>query len=98
MLIDVNDAFSLQLVMYHTPDIKLLYLSSEEHCHMHTWMLNLNLPTSAKPVMTKLQNVFVALVNLDIFQIALKFSLSTVDCLKMYVLQRYQIEVLFNFA
>ena len=48
--------------------------------------------------MTKLKNVFVALVNLDIFQIALKFSLSTVDCMKMYVLQRYQIEVLFNFA
>ena len=29
--------------------------------------------------MTKLQNVFVALVNMDIFQMALKLSLFTVD-------------------
>ena len=29
--------------------------------------------------MTKLQNVFVALVNMDIFQITLKLSLFTVD-------------------
>ena len=29
--------------------------------------------------MTKLQNVFVALVNMDIFQITLTLSLSTVD-------------------
>ena len=35
--------------------------------------------TSAKPVMTKLQNLFVTLVNMDIFQMTLKFSLFTVD-------------------
>ena len=29
--------------------------------------------------MTKLQNVFVALVNMDIFQMTLKLSLVTVD-------------------
>ena len=29
--------------------------------------------------MTKLQNVFVALVNIDIFQMTLKLSLSTED-------------------
>ena len=29
--------------------------------------------------MTKLQNVFVALVNMDIFEMTLKFSLFTVD-------------------
>ena len=29
--------------------------------------------------MTKLQNVFVALVNMDIFQMTLKFSLFAVD-------------------
>ena len=30
--------------------------------HTHTWMQTLNPSTSAKPVMTKLQNLFVALV------------------------------------
>ena len=35
--------------------------------------------TSAKPVTTKLQNLLVASVNMDIFQITLKFSLFTVD-------------------
>ena len=29
--------------------------------------------------MAKLQNVFVALVNMDIFQMTLKFSLFTID-------------------
>ena len=32
--------------------------------------------------MTKLQNVFVALVNMDIFQMTLKLSLFTVDFLE----------------
>ena len=32
-----------------------------------------------KPVMTKLQNVFVALVNMDIFQMTLKLRLLAVD-------------------
>ena len=35
--------------------------------------------TSAKPVMTKLQTLFVALVNMDIIQMTLKLSLFTVD-------------------
>ena len=34
----------------------------------------LNPSTSAKPVMTKLKNLLVALVNMDIFQMTLKFS------------------------
>ena len=42
-------------------------------------MKSLNLSTFAKPVMTKLQNLFVALVNMDIFQMTLKFCLFTVD-------------------
>ena len=41
----------------------------------HTWMEILNPSTSAKPVITKLQAVFVALVNMDIFQMTFKFSL-----------------------
>ena len=32
----------------------------------------------ADPVMTKLQNLFVALENMDIFQLILKFSLFTI--------------------
>ena len=39
----------------------------------------LNPSTSAKAVMTKLQNLFVALLNMDIFQMTLKFSLFTID-------------------
>ena len=35
----------------------------------------LNPSTSAKSVMTKLHNVFVTLVNMDIFRMTLKFSL-----------------------
>ena len=46
--------------------------------HMHTWMIILNPSTSAKPLVTKLQNLFVALLNMDIFQMTLKFSLFTV--------------------
>ena len=51
----------------------------EKPGHMHTWMENLNPSTSAKPVMTKLQNLFIALVNMDIFQMTPKLSLFTVD-------------------
>ena len=47
--------------------------------HMHTWMQILNPSTSAKPFMTKLQNLFVALVNMDVFHKTLKFSLFTID-------------------
>ena len=46
---------------------------------MHIWTEMLNPSTSAKPVMTKLQNLFVALVNMDIFQMTLKLRLFTVD-------------------
>ena len=45
----------------------------------HTWMKFLNPSTSAKTVMTKLQNLFVALANIDIFQMTQKIRLSTVD-------------------
>ena len=50
-------------------------LEAQSRAHMHC----LNPSTSAKPFMTKLQNLFVALVNIDIFQMTLKFSLFTVD-------------------
>ena len=40
---------------------------------------NLNPSTSAKPVMTKLQNLLIALVNMDIFQMILKLSLMTIE-------------------
>ena len=39
----------------------------------------LNPSTSAKSFMTKLQNLFAALVNMDIFQMTLEVSLSNVD-------------------
>ena len=38
-------------------------------------MKSKNPSTSAKPVMTKLPNVFVALVNMDIFRMTLRLSL-----------------------
>ena len=47
--------------------------------YTQTWMEILNPSTSAKTVMTKLQNLFVALVNMDIFQMKLKLSLFTVE-------------------
>ena len=40
--------------------------------HMHTWMQILNPSTSAKPFVTKHQNLFVALVNMDIFHMTLR--------------------------
>ena len=52
---------------------------SEKPSHKHTSMQILNPSTSAKPFMTKLQNLFFALVNMDIFQMTLKFSSFTVD-------------------
>ena len=39
----------------------------------------LNLPTSAKPVMTKLQTLLIEIVDTDIFQMTLEFTLLTVD-------------------
>ena len=45
--------------------------------HKHTWMEIINPSTSAKPVMAKLQNLFVALVNIDIFQMTPKLNLFT---------------------
>ena len=47
--------------------------------HTHTWIQILNPSTSAKPFINKLQSLFVALVNMDIFHITLNFSLFTVD-------------------
>ena len=47
--------------------------------HMHTCIQILNPSTSVKTVITKLQNLFAALINTDIFQITLKFSLFTFD-------------------
>ena len=47
--------------------------------YTHTFMQNLNPSTSAKLVMTKLQNVFVALANMNMFHMTLKLSLFTVD-------------------
>ena len=65
----------------------LLWNSSQASTHrgqecgrMHTWMKIINPSTSSKPVMTKLQNLFSALVIIDIFQMTLEFSLFTVDC------------------
>ena len=49
-------------------------------------MKNLNPLTSAEPDITKLHNLFVALVNMDIFQMTLKFSLFT-ENLEKLVLQ-----------
>ena len=50
-----------------------------KHGHTHTWTEILNPSTSAKLVMTKLQNLFVSLTNMYIFQMTLKLSLFTVD-------------------
>ena len=50
-----------------------------KHGHTDSWMEILNPSTSAKPVITKLQNLFVAIVTIDIFQMTLKESLFTVD-------------------
>ena len=36
--------------------------------HTHTWMKILNPSTFAKTFMTKLQNLLVSLVNMDVFQ------------------------------
>ena len=47
--------------------------------HTHTSMKSLNPSTSAKPIMTKLQNLFIALVNMDIFQMTLKLNLFIED-------------------
>ena len=46
------------------------------HIHLNE---KLNPSTSAKPVMTKPQNWFVALLNMDTFKMTLKLSLFTVD-------------------
>ena len=50
-----------------------------KHGHTHTWMEILNPSTSANLAMTKHQHLFLALVNMDIFQITLKLSLLTAD-------------------
>ena len=47
--------------------------------HTHSWMQISNPSTSAKPTLTMFQNSFVALENMDIFQMTLKFNLFTAD-------------------
>ena len=46
--------------------------------HMQTCVQILNPSTCAEPIATELQYLFVALLNMDIFQMTLKFSLFTV--------------------
>ena len=41
--------------------------------------MHISMQTSAKPVMTKLQNLFVVFVNTYIFQMTLKFSLLIIN-------------------
>ena len=50
-------------------------------------MKSLNPSTSTKSVMTKLQNLFVALVNTAILQMILKFSFFHYGLLERFVLQ-----------
>ena len=63
----------------HPCTIITLFIRGGKRGHTHTLMKSWNPSTSAKPDMTKLQNVFVALVNMDIFQMTLKLSLFTVN-------------------
>ena len=56
----------------HVPVINY-YFRGLKYCHTHTWMSIINPSTPAKPFMTKLQNLFVSLVNMDIYQMALEF-------------------------
>ena len=73
---------------------KLCYYRKISACIVTGWksqttadlkLQDLNPSTSVKPVITSnfksalLQNLFVALVNMDIFQMTLKFRLFTVD-------------------
>ena len=67
--------------MTHTTAVLCFYSCSirgGKPNHTHTWMQSLNPSTSAKPVMTTLQNLLL-LVNMDIFQMMLHFSLFTVN-------------------
>ena len=47
--------------------LEIANTSSQKPVHMQTSMQILTPSTSAKPAMTKLQNLLVALVNMDIF-------------------------------
>ena len=60
------------LVSTKSTSMKIQTQESEARPHAH---LNANF----KPAMTKLQNMFVASVNMDIFRMTLKFNLFTVD-------------------
>ena len=62
--------FSLICLLYYL-NVCIQGSEAQPDEHLHA--------TSAKPVMTKLQNLFVGLVNMDIFQMTLKFSLFTDD-------------------
>ena len=61
--------------LYHALYLLIYCFRSQKPSHTHTCMQISNSSTSAKPVMTKLQNFFVALVNMYIFQMTLKFIL-----------------------
>ena len=60
-------------------NLEFCNLRGGKSSHMHTWMQIINPSTSAKPFMTKLQILYVELVNMDIYQMTLKFSLFTID-------------------
>ena len=49
----------------------------------------LNLSTSAKPAMTKLQILFIEIVDRDIFQMTLKITLFTVDLQVKFLLKGF---------
>ena len=53
--------------LYFTSYLKTYQNRGGNPSHTHTYMQILNPSRSAKPVMTKLQNLFLALVNMDIF-------------------------------
>ena len=55
--------------------------------YTHPQMQILNPSTSAKPFMTKLQNLFPAFVNMDIFQMTLKLTFFTVDYQVQFLLK-----------
>ena len=82
-LLVLNKGACLLIMRYYYPHPAVVLLlpsiqgwEAWPHLHLDE---TLNPLTSVKPVMNKLQHVFVALVNVDIFQMTLKLSLFTVD-------------------
>ena len=64
-----------QNLAFHTISTKRAHPSGGKASHTHTLTKSLNPSTSAKPVMSKLVNLFVSLVNMNVFQMKLKFRL-----------------------